>query len=81
MTQFEMMTSTELSGSGICSISPFRNSTLATTGLPLIVPGQREHVVGHVETVGLARRADAARREQHVDAAAGAEIEHDLARL
>src|SRR5580693_8002210 len=28
MTQFEMMTSTELSGSGMLSISPFRNSTL-----------------------------------------------------
>src|SRR6185437_9894392 len=28
MTQFEMMTSTELSGSGMFSISPFRNSTL-----------------------------------------------------
>src|SRR6266540_3190134 len=28
ITQFEMMTSTELSGSGMCSISPFRNFTL-----------------------------------------------------
>ena len=27
MTQFEMMTSTVLSGSGMCSISPLRNST------------------------------------------------------
>src|SRR5215831_15294915 len=30
MTQFEMMTSTELSGSGMASISPLRNSTLST---------------------------------------------------
>ena len=30
MTQLEMMTSTELSGSGIASISPFRNSTFST---------------------------------------------------
>src|ERR1700683_2656050 len=30
MTQFEMMTSTELSGRGMFSISPFRNSTFAT---------------------------------------------------
>src|SRR6266853_1920119 len=30
ITQFEMITSTELSGSGIFSISPFRNSTLVT---------------------------------------------------
>jgi transposase-like protein len=29
MTQLEMMTSTELSGSGMCSISPFKNSTFA----------------------------------------------------
>ena len=29
ITQFEMITSTELSGSGMCSISPLRNSTLA----------------------------------------------------
>ena len=28
MTQFEMMTSTELSGSGVFSISPFKKSTL-----------------------------------------------------
>ncbi len=27
ITQFEMITSTELSGSGMCSISPLRNST------------------------------------------------------
>ena len=30
MTQFEMMTSTEASGSGMCSMSPFRNSTFVT---------------------------------------------------
>ncbi len=29
ITQLEMITSTELSGSGMCSISPLRNSTLA----------------------------------------------------
>jgi len=28
MTQLEMITSTAASGSGICSIEPFRNSTL-----------------------------------------------------
>ena len=28
MTQFEMMTSTDASGNGIASISPFRNSTV-----------------------------------------------------
>ena len=33
ITQFEMTTSTELSGSGMCSISPFKNSTLSSSGL------------------------------------------------
>ena len=33
MTQFEMITSTELSGSGIASIVPFRNSTFVAPAL------------------------------------------------
>ena len=33
MTQFEMITSTELSGSGMFSISPLRNSTLSAPAL------------------------------------------------
>ena len=49
--------------------------------LALVVARQRQHLVGHVEAVGLALRADAARRQQHVDAAARAEIEHGLARF
>ena len=40
--------------------------------------GECEHLVGHVEAVGDAGRADALRREDHVDPAARAEIEHDL---
>ena len=80
MTQLEMMTSTELSGSGMFSISPLRNSTLVDAGLALIFAGEGEHVVGHVEAVGLAGGADAPRGEQHIDAAAGAEVEHGLAR-
>ena len=35
MTQLEMMTSTELSGSGMFSICPFRNSTFSTPALRL----------------------------------------------
>ena len=50
-------------------------------GFALVLAGQRQHLVGHVEAVSLAGRADAARREQHVDAAARAEIEHRLAGL
>jgi len=33
MTQFEMITSTAASGSGMCSISPFKNSTFVTPAL------------------------------------------------
>jgi len=35
ITQFEMITSTDASGSGTCSISPFRNSTLVAPALRL----------------------------------------------
>jgi hypothetical protein len=59
ITQLEMMTSTEQSGSGICSISPLRNSTLSDAGLALVLAREREHVVGHVEPVDLAGRTDA----------------------
>ena len=48
-------------------------------GLALILSRQRQHLVGHVEAVGLARRTDAPGRQQHVDAAARAEVEHGLA--
>ena len=50
-------------------------------GLALVFVGEREHFVGHVEAVGFAGWADAPRREQHVDAAARAEIEHGFARF
>ena len=48
-------------------------------GLGLVVLGEREHLVGHVEAVDDSGRPDATGREQHVDAAAGAEVEHRLA--
>src|ERR1022692_1051999 len=35
ITQFDIITSTELSGRGICSISPFRNSTFSAPALRL----------------------------------------------
>src|SRR5216683_2710599 len=35
ITQFEMITSTELSGNGMCSISPLKNSTFSATALRL----------------------------------------------
>ena len=48
-------------------------------GLALVLPRQLEHLVGHVEAVGLAGRADPPGREQDVDPAAGAEVEDRLA--
>jgi hypothetical protein len=79
MTQLEMTTSTELSGRGMFSISPLRNSTLSDGSLALIFAGEGEHLVGHVEAVGFAGGADAAGGEEHVDAASGAEVEDGLA--
>lgn len=38
--------------------------------LALVLGGEGQHVVGHVEAVRLARRSDPGRAEQHVDAAA-----------
>src|SRR5581483_5558995 len=46
-----------------------------------VPPRELQHVAGHVESVGLPLRTDAARRQQHVDASARSEIEHRLARL
>ena len=76
MTQLEMITSTELSGSGICSISPFRNSTLDAPALRLFSSRQGEHFVGHVQAVRFARGADPRAQKAALDAAAGAEVEH-----
>ena len=47
----------------------------------LVFVGQGQHFVGHVEAVGFAGGADAARGKQNVDAAAGTEIEDRLAGL
>ena len=55
MTQLEMMTSTERRAAECASMSPFRNSTFSTPAFALIRRGQRQHLVGHVEAVGLAR--------------------------
>ena len=79
MTQFEMTTSTGRRGAGSASISPLRNSTFSTPASPLVRARELEHLVGHVQAVRLAGRADPAGGEQHVDAAAGAEVEHGLA--
>jgi hypothetical protein len=47
----------------------------------LILARQSQHLVRHVESIGLAARSDAPSGEQNVDAPAGSEIEHDVAFL
>ncbi len=48
-------------------------------GLELVLAGEGEHLVGHVEAVGKTGSPDAAGGEEDVDASAGAEVEDDLA--
>ena len=79
ITQFEMMTSTELSGSGMFSISPFKKLHVFHSGFALILPRQGQHFVSHVEAVRFACRSNALGGKQHVDAAAGAQIEDGFA--
>ena len=50
-------------------------------GLSLIFAGQGQHVVGHVEPIGLARRPNALGGKQHIDAAARAKVQHRFPRL
>ena len=45
-------------------------------GLALVLPGEGQHFIGHVEAVSLAGGTDALGGKQHVDAASRAEIEH-----
>src|SRR4051794_11305296 len=47
--------------------------------LDAVLLGQRQHLVGHVQAVSEASRADAPSREQHVDSAAAPEVEDSLA--
>ena len=49
--------------------------------LPLVLARQGQHLVGHVEAVGLAAGRNPPGRQQHVDAAAAAQVQHRLARL
>src|SRR5215469_11373928 len=79
MTQLEMMTSTELSGSGMFSISPFRNSTFSIPRLALVLVSQSQHVVRHVEAVCSTSKADALCGGQHINPTTGAKVKHSLA--
>ena len=77
MTQLEMTTSTELSGSGIASMWPLRKWTLVDAGLRRLA-GRGRASRRSCRGRRRCRRGDAAGGEQDVDAAAGAEVEHHL---
>ncbi len=49
------------------------------SGLGCVVAGEREHLLGHVQPVGLAGGAHAPGGQERVNAAAGAQVQHDLA--
>ena len=49
--------------------------------LALVFLGEGKHFVCHVETIRFAGETDATSRKQHVNAAAGAKVEHGFTRL
>jgi len=53
---------------------------VADARLARVLAGQVQHLGGHVQAVSLPGRADPAGREQHVDAAAAAQVQHRLPR-
>ena len=78
MTQLEMTTSTESAGRDRLD-QTLEEVDVGDPRLSRVLLREREHLVGHVEAVGGSGRADTLRGEDDVDAAAGAEVEHDLA--
>ncbi len=79
MTQFEMTTSTESAGSGICSIYALEKVHVRDLCVAYVLSCERQHLVRHVEAIGGARRPDASGRKDHVDPAARPEVEDGLA--
>ena len=79
ITQFEMTTSTESAGSGICSITPLRKCTFATPASAAFCRASASISSVMSRPYATPGRADALRREDHVDPAARAEVEHRLA--
>jgi hypothetical protein len=59
----------------------FEKLDIFDAGFLLVLSGERQHVVGHIEAVSLAGWADPPRRKKNIDAAARAKIKDDLARL
>ena len=62
MTQFEMTTSTDASASGIGLDVALDELDVRDAGLRSVGAGESQHLVGHVETDGLARRTRRAGR-------------------
>ena len=81
MTQLEMIDVDRVVGQRDVLDVALEELDILEPALALVLLGERQHLVGHVEAVRFAGRSDAPRRQQHVDAAAGAEIEHGLAGL
>ena len=79
MTQLLMTTSTDSAGSGMSSMWPAHELDVRGAGLGGVALGEGEHLVGHVEADRAAGRTDPLGRQQHVDAAARAEVEDALA--
>jgi hypothetical protein len=52
---------------------------VAGAGLVSVAAGEGEHLLGHVQPVGMAGGTDPLGGQQHVDAATGAEVQHHLA--
>ena len=80
ITQLEMITSTELSGSGIASIWPRRNSTFSAPAARALARARSSISSVMSRPYALPGRADPAGRQQHVDAAARAQVQHRLTR-
>src|SRR5262249_50722722 len=54
---------------------------ISQAAFALILFGERQHLVSHVEAIRFPCRADTASGKQHINATARAEIEHDFARF
>ena len=59
----------------------FEELDVVSGHLALIFPRERQHLIRHVEPVGLACRAHPASRKKDIDSTTGPEIEHVLSRL
>ncbi len=79
ITQFDMITSTRRVRQRDMLDLAAEEFGVRHAGGALILACERQHLVGHVEAVRLAGGAHAPRGEEHVDAAARAEIQDGLA--